>query len=138
MMTVSKAIVIREPYIDFILRGEKIWEMRSRVCKVRGRVGLIRQGSGLIIGTAVVVDCLPRLDTLAELAETFLFHRIASVDQEEAFERKWTTPWVLSDIRTLPEPVAYEHGRGAVTWVTLAPDVSARVEMQTGLPARAA
>lgn len=129
---VMKALVIREPYIGLILSGQKTWEMCSKVCRVRERVGLIRQGSGIIVGaTAIVTGCLPRLDTLTELAETFPFHRIAPAKQQDAFARKWTVPWVLSDVRTLRDPVAYQHRRGAVRWVTLDLEVSARVEMQT-------
>ena len=51
-----KALVIDEPWITAILKGEKTWEMRKRNCKIRGEIALIRKGSGLVVGTAHVVE----------------------------------------------------------------------------------
>ena len=48
----DRALIIKKPWIDLILDGEKTWEMRSRKTKITGWIGLIEQGSGLIVGRA--------------------------------------------------------------------------------------
>jgi ASCH domain len=57
-----KALIIRDPWIGLILTGRKTWELRASPTKIRGRIGLIRKGSGWIVGVADLVDSLPRLD----------------------------------------------------------------------------
>tara|TARA_B110000503_G_C7022230_1_gene360305 strand:- start:196 stop:447 length:252 start_codon:yes stop_codon:yes gene_type:complete len=49
---ITKALVIDEPWISKILGGEKIWEMRSSKAGLRGPFGLIRKGSGKVVGIA--------------------------------------------------------------------------------------
>jgi hypothetical protein len=52
----TRALVIAAPYIDYILSGAKTWEMRTRPTRVRETIGLIRKGSGQIVGVAEIVD----------------------------------------------------------------------------------
>src|SRR5947209_18338036 len=47
-----KALIIREPWIGHILSGAKTWEMRTSKTSLRGRIGLIRKGSGVVVGVA--------------------------------------------------------------------------------------
>lgn len=44
----QRALIVRQPYADFIVEGQKTLEMRSRHTKIRERVGIIPKGSGLI------------------------------------------------------------------------------------------
>lgn len=48
-------LLIRAPYVDWILDGLKVWEMRSKRTARRGRIGLIRSTSGLVVGEANLV-----------------------------------------------------------------------------------
>lgn len=41
----TRALVIASPHIDRILEGEKTWEMRSKNCRVRGPIGLIKKAA---------------------------------------------------------------------------------------------
>jgi len=116
-----KGLVIRSPWIDKILAGEKTWEMRSKKTSVRGRIALIRAGSGQIFGTAELVACLPKLNA-EEMAQTAHFHAIPESQLDMVLARGWITPWVLRDIIAFPDPIPYSHSNGAVTWVNL-PDV---------------
>jgi hypothetical protein len=125
-----KAIVIREPYISLILRGEKTWEMRSTKVLHRGVVGLIRKGSGQVFGVANLVDSRPPLSS-KNYVEYESFHRVAARDQAGAIESKWVHPWVLADVRRLARPVPYKHA-GGVAWVNLDENVTKRVLEQTG------
>jgi hypothetical protein len=117
-----KAIVIRSPWIELILAGKKTWEMRTKSTNIKGRIALIKAKSGLIYGTAELAECLPSL-SLHEMHTTQAFHGIPDSGIEAAFANRWTTPWVLRDVKPLKEPTPYTHPKGAVTWVEL-PDFS--------------
>jgi hypothetical protein len=113
-----KALVIRSPWIDLILSGQKAWEMRTRPTSIRGRIALIKAGSGMVYGTAELVNCLPPLDA-EQMRQQQQHHAIPDAELASALENRWTTPWVLRDIRPLPKPAPYQHPSGAVTWVEL-------------------
>ncbi|MCA1335464.1 hypothetical protein [Pseudooceanicola marinus] len=122
-MTVTRGLIIADPWIGHILDGRKDWEMRSQTTSVRGWFGLIRKGSGTVVGLARLVDCGRALDQ-AEMIANFDHHRIP-VDMIRRGEvAKWVVPWKLADVIVLARPVPYEHKAGAVTWVTLSPTVS--------------
>ncbi len=113
-----KLLLIRSPWIDLILEGAKTWEMRSRPTRIRGRIALARAGSGMIVATADLVDCLPVL-TEQGLRENRGRHGIPEDRFEEVIANGWTTPWVLANIRPLATPSPYRHPNGAVTWVDI-------------------
>lgn len=114
----TRALIIADPWISSILDGLKTWEMRTQVTRIRGRIGLIRKGSGLIVGTAELVDCLPPLNA-ESYASQVACHGIPTLQQTDALTGGWTVPWVLRGARALACPVPYEHPAGAVIWVTL-------------------
>ncbi len=95
--------------------------MRSRPTNIRGKISLIKAGSGLVFGTAELVDCLPPL-TPEQLRQTSVHHRIPDNYEASAIQNGWLTPWVLSNVQRLISPRPYEHPSGAVTWVTLPDD----------------
>ena len=110
----DRALIIRQPWIDLILSGEKRWEMRSRSTNIRGRIGLIEQGTGLIVG-----ECY--LDYVGEPVDNFDIgygHHLHKVDDFSLLE-KWRFPWVLSRAVRHEHPIPYQHPRGAVTWVKI-------------------
>lgn len=113
-----KALIIRSPWIDLILSGKKTWEMRSRHTHTRGRIALIKAGSGLIYATAELAECLPPLNA-EQMRMTYPQHGIPDEHMAAVLANNWTTPWVLRDIRPLKAPVPYSHPNGAVTWVDL-------------------
>lgn len=125
-----KGIIVREPWISKILRGEKTWEMRSTRAKYRGLVALIRKGSGHVFGVANLVDSRPPL-TPQNYAEYKDLHGIGPADQKDAIAGEWIYPWVLADVRPLSSPVKYQHN-GGVAWVTLSDEESRRVLEQVG------
>jgi hypothetical protein len=115
---IQSALVIRKRWLDLILAGEKTWEMRSKRTQKRGKIGLIEQGSGLVVGTATLVDSP---DPLSETnyAECYEKHRIPKAELADALDSGWVFPWVLADAKALPEPVKYTHKPGAVIFVNL-------------------
>jgi len=128
-----KGLIIDEPWIGLILLGKKTWEMRKTACHYRGRIALIRKGSGRIVGTADVINSLPSLDKAEAYAGAESKHCIPPSRQELAFSDGWRTPWVLSDAHPLNTPVPYKHPSGAVIWVNLDPDVQMAVEAQSSV-----
>jgi ASCH domain. len=112
----SHALIIDEPWISLILSGEKTWEMRSKSTKIRGKIGLIKKGSGLIVGTAVLTDSLPSMTI--DVLPTYNKHHQIPLDKAYLLA-KWNTPWVLDAAIQLEQPIPYIHKQGAVVWVKL-------------------
>ena len=50
-----KGLLVKSPWVDFILNGKKTWEIRGSNTRIRGRVGLIKSGSGTVMGTVKIV-----------------------------------------------------------------------------------
>lgn len=117
-----KGLIIDGRWIDCLLSGQKTWEMRSKNTKYRGWVGLIRKGSGCVYGIARLSDVGVPL-SLDKMIDTFDKHRISEEEIRSEDFKKWTTPWKLTDIQKLREPVSYDHPNGAVVWVLLTCEV---------------
>lgn len=120
-----KGLVIRQPWIGMILRGEKTWEMRSTPCRYRGRIALIEKGSGTVVGLADLVGDLPPLGE-TELRSTFEKHRIPPDQLPEAVRHGWVRPWVLTNVSRLLRPLPYKHTSGG-SWVNLSAQEEAAV-----------
>jgi hypothetical protein len=77
-------------------------------------------------------------EDLALIADLLSLHRPTQVnhcsrgvpESEIGKEFKHSTAWVLQGARPLRKPVPYPHPAGAVIWVNLDPEVTARVEQQ--------
>lgn len=118
---ISRGLVIRQPWVDHILRGEKRWELRSRSTTIRGPIALIQSGTGLVVGTASLDDVLgPLLPGQFERA-TEKGHVVGTELQAVAYPKLYA--WVLSGARPLPHPLPYDHPQGAVIWVRLSETV---------------
>ncbi|TIC80322.1 ASCH domain-containing protein [Crenobacter intestini] len=124
----DKGLLIRDPWIEKILRGEKVWEMRSRETRERGWVALIKAGSGMVVGLARIVDCIGPLSG-AQMLETQNRHGISAERLPEV--PQYRHAWVLSDVMRLPSPVAYQHKSGAVIFASL--DAKARQQIAAQL-----
>jgi hypothetical protein len=100
-----------------ILNKEKIWEIRGRNTRIRGKIALIRGGSGLIVGTCDLASVIGPL-TLGQ------FRRNApkaglSASQIGSLPYKETYAWVLRNVSRLDTAQRYKHPSGAVIWVRL-------------------
>ena len=108
-------LVIREPWISHILDGRKTWEIRGSNTRVRGKIGLIRSGSGLIVGSAYLVD------SIGPLSDTeFLRNRDKHlVGSPSMVKYKKVYAWVLANAERFSKPIPYNHPQGAVIWVKI-------------------
>lgn len=122
-----KGLVIDEPWIRLITDGKKTWEMRSRDTQVRGRIALIKKGSGTVMGVADLVGTRPRLSR-AELRTNVDKHCVPADHIGDDF--KHSSAWVLERARPLRSAVPYRHPSGAVIWVNLDRAVTTAIEAQ--------
>lgn len=120
-----KALVVDEPWISLILAGEKTWEMRSTHTNVRGRIALIRKGSGTVVGLADVTDSIGPFDEIAWRAH-HARHRIPVEQYPET--ARWNIAWQLENVRPLAKPVPYTHPNGAVIWINLSEQEAASLQ----------
>lgn len=111
-----KALIIDEPWINYIQEGKKVWEMRSTQTKIRGQIYLIKKGTGKLWATANLVDSIGPF-SIKELHEHQEKHCIPH-DQISSI-LKWSNAWVLKDIQKLDTPIKYNHLLGAVIWVNV-------------------
>jgi hypothetical protein len=111
---ITHALIIKKQWLDLILSGEKIWEMRSRPTKIRGRIALIEQGTGLIVG-----EC--NLDHVGQCIDSFNigYGQHLHMIEDLSLLEKWNYPWVLSCAGRYDKPIPYQHPQGAVVWVKL-------------------
>jgi hypothetical protein len=123
-----RALLIRHPWIDLILDGEKTWEIRGSRTAIREVIALVPSGCGTIIGTCELVDCIGPLTS-----HNFRKHaEKAGMRPSEAKlgHYRQTYAWVLAKPRRLKTPVPYEHPSGAVIWVNLDQSVERKVTYQ--------
>lgn len=104
------ALIVRKEWLDKIFDEGKIWEMRTRPTKVRGLVGLIEAGSGLIVGSVEIIDCIENADR-SQIDKHKVHNAMLLLNYHHA--------WVLSNAKRFEEPIPYNHPKGAVIWVKL-------------------
>jgi len=114
---ISRGLVIRQPWVGHILRGEKRWELRSRSTTIRGPIALIQSGTGLVVGTACLSEVIGPLVPGQFERATEKGDVVGTELQAVAYPKLYA--WVLCDARPLPCPLPYEHPQGAVIWVRL-------------------
>ena len=124
-MAELKALIIDMPHIDNILSGWKTWEMRSGRTKKR-ELGLIKKGSGTVIGVAELIDSLGPFSK-DEMLTYELKHRMTPERLNEPDASKYDHAWVFKNARFLKQSVRYDHPSGAQSWVKLDAETSAAV-----------
>lgn len=114
LFNVQRALIVRKEHLDHIFDDGKVFEMRSTRTNIRGRVGLIEAGSGLVYGEVDLVGCGNAISD-AHAVEMMEYHQVDNLE----LLKKWKYPWFLSNPVRYKEPVPYDHPAGAVIWVKL-------------------
>lgn len=125
---VPKGLIIKHPWIDLILAGNKVWEMRSNAARYRGLFGLILQGTKTVVGVAELVNVHGPL-TRDQLTESFDRHSVPDSGLERPGHRPWRYAWELANARRLKQPVSYTH-KSEVRWVVFSEEVVDQIQVQ--------
>jgi hypothetical protein len=110
-----RGLLIHSEPLEAILLGKKTWELRGRRTHIRGLIALIRSGSGQIIGTCELVDCIGPL-SLSDLRRNCAQHGMPQRDLRSGVVYEKTYAWVLKNPRRLENPVPYNHKFGIIVW----------------------
>lgn len=111
-----RGLIIKEPWIDLILNGDKTWEIRGTNTTIRGRIALIKSGTASIIGTVELIDTQQL--SIQEFNDSEGFHCI-NTNNNTILPYPKTYTWKLTNPTLLSEPLPYRHPQGAVIWVKL-------------------
>lgn len=119
MGILAKGLVVKKEWASLIFEGDsdgrKLLEVRGSSTGVRGRVGIIESGSGLVVGSVEICGCM------AFTRQSFEGLRAQHKLKCSYWELPYRAPcgWELRDAYRFPEPVPYRHPQGAVIWVKL-------------------
>jgi hypothetical protein len=107
------ALVVKKPWLDKILTGEKDWEIRSSRTSQRGWVFFAQsKATGQLLGRARLVGCLEL--SAEEFKRNVHRHRVAKWS-DVPYKRVFA--WVLERAERFEKPFAFAHRPGAVVWV---------------------
>lgn len=123
----ERALMVREPYVSMLLTNRKRWELRGVPTNIRGRIGLIRSGSGLVVGECTIVDCIGPVDfeTLISSPNITTHERLEistggkAPYTEKAAGSSKTYAWVIEKPIVYKHALRYKHPSGAITFVDL-------------------
>ncbi|RWZ51372.1 ASCH domain-containing protein [Halobacillus fulvus] len=111
-----KGLIVRSPWIERILSGQKTWEIRGTHTKIRGPIALIKSGSGMVYGEIQITGSKEL--TLEDYQSSQEYHTIDQAHTRELPYKK-TYAWMMEKPELYEEPIPYEHPKGAVIWVNL-------------------
>lgn len=123
-----RALVIRRPWIDKILEGEKTWEIRGSRTSVRNQIGLITSRSRAVVGVCDLVECIGPL-TSGVFRKNAKKAGMRPGEATLGYYRQ-TYAWVVKNAQQLARPVEYRHPSGAVIWVRLESDVEKKIRAE--------
>ena len=121
-----KGLIIRSPWIEKILAGEKTWELRGSNTKIRGKIALIAGGTKTVLGVCELSDAKGPLSADDLLGAVHL-HGVEKRALENGLPYRRTYAWVLEKTLAFSSPVPYRHPQGAVIWVNLSAEESRQV-----------
>jgi len=108
------ALIIKKQWLDKILSGRKVWEIRSRPTAKRGWIHLVQSQTKTLVGRAYLVDCVPL--SRQEFTQNQKKHRVWNM---RAIKYKHIFAWVLKYAQRYCKGFHYKHPLGAVIWVDL-------------------
>ena len=108
-------LVVKNPWLDLILSGVKIWDIRDAHTKKRGKIHLALGGAGgRIVGQCEITDSFAA--DKGNLGNHFSKHRIKD---PTLIPYRRPHVWALSKARRFKKPFVYSHPQGAIRWVKL-------------------
>lgn len=111
-----KGLIIKSPWIEKILNGEKTWEIRGTKTSIRGRVALIKSGTGMIYG---YIDVIGSTLLEPEIFQGAQDKHCIPLDVCKLVKYKKINAWAMTNPEILNKPIPYKHPQGAVIWVNI-------------------
>lgn len=124
-----RGLIVKRPYLDYILSGAKRWELRRTPTKIRGTIALLCDSAihGLVdlvdVFTMKVEELLEHTDKHCVEPDTLLRY---------ARGRSELYVWVLERPRRLRKPIPFRYPRGAQLWVRIPREVAEVVLREVG------
>ena len=111
-------LLIRQPWLELILSGEKTWEVRSMPTNIRHRILLAEPGTGMCSGQAIIDDVIEI--ERADFASYAHLHQVRSPEGYAIIDKYASIyAWQLRDVTRLSVQRPFKHPLGAITWVRL-------------------
>ena len=109
-------LMIKQPWGEKILNGEKTWEIRGSGTSKRGRIALAFSKTGAKYGEVELVDSIPLTEELWKSG--CVKAGLPDVSWKELLEMyKAPYAWVMQNPQKYKAPVPFTPKRGAVIWV---------------------
>jgi len=129
-----RGLIVREPFVSMLARGEKRWELRRYPTRVRGLVALVSRG--WLYGFAVLSDVftLP----IGEVYKYGRMHRASrALIQTYASGLDKLYVWEFKKPLSLPHPIKITYSRGARVWAMMDAEAVLRKLKKEGLSGEA-
>jgi hypothetical protein len=113
-----RGLLVRQPWLDLILSGAKVWELRSRPTRKRGKIFLVDMlpgGRWVVRGS---VRGSVRIVRVVKLTRR-RFARGRRKHRVRTYARQFQYAWVLAEPRRLRTARRVPRKPGAVVWVRL-------------------
>jgi hypothetical protein len=117
VVSITMGLVIHPRWLEKILNGEKIWEIRSKSSTRADRIALC-EGGGPIVGTCTIKPSIAL--SREEFRMNFDKHRVSEDELVAFYGDRQIYAWPVSDVRRLARPICYKHPGGG-SWVRLCP-----------------
>lgn len=127
-MSIQRAFLVKSPWADKILAGQKQWEIRGSATRQRGWVGLIESGTGHIQGAVRIDDSRGPLNREEFVGQVAKHH--VQLDPEDPLPYDAPHAWVIGQALRFEQPIPYDHPQGAVIWVRLDDRTGQQVQQQ--------
>ena len=114
-----KGLIIKSPYIDDILDGNKKWELRGQNTKIRGTIVLLKSGTKTALGTVDIVDVK---ELTLEEYNNWNYRKDYGKLPVNRLPYKKTYAYVLENPIWFKNPKEYSHPKGCIIWVNLPDD----------------
>ena len=120
MLGLDRALMVATPWAFLLVDGVKVWEIRRRDIKYRGRVAIALVGSGTLIGEVEIIDSFFMSVEELRMPSNVALHKLEKEsDLLEYVGSEGAYVVVVKGGVRYPTPVQYEHNQGAQLFVRL-------------------
>lgn len=112
-MVLKNGLIVKQPFADKIVNGEKTWEIRSRIAprtKINKEILLL--SAGYVLGTITIKKCFK--SNKSQLIKNKKKHL---TDIDEQYDFRYSYVWEIIVKKKYSTPKKYSHPIGARIWV---------------------